>query len=243
MAGLRVIRDGARAGVLNMQRDSELLAGHRPGDDPVLRLYRWDPPAVSIGYNQPFAAFETEAAAAAGLDLVRRPTGGRAILHAEELTYSVVGTSPGPLFGDSLHSSYELINRALLRFLESFGIAADVSGGESRAEARGLACFKSAGRHEIRVGGRKLIGSAQRRTGGAFLQHGSILTGPAHQDLPRYLRAGSTGDEISPAELAAATTDLGQLLGAPLTQKDLDAAADRLAAAFAQVLELEPRPY
>ena len=221
-----------------MQRDSGLLAAHRPGDDPILRLYRWDPPAISIGYNQKFSDFDTRAAADAGLELVRRPTGGRAILHAQELTYCIVGTSPGLLFGDTLHSSYQLINQALLLFLENMGIRADISEGESREEARGLTCFKSAGHHEIRVQGRKLIGSAQRRTGGVFLQHGSILTGPAHQDLPNYLLPRTPGGGIRPEDLEAATTDLGRLAGRTLDKKDLDSAAGRLAEAFAQVLDL-----
>ena len=241
MGDLRVILDGAQNGVLNMQRDAELLAGHRPGDDPVLRLYRWDPPAISIGHNQKFSQFDGRAAAAAGLDLVRRPTGGRAILHAQELTYSIVGTSPGPLFGETLHSSYELINQALLRFLGSLGIQADISAGEPRQDARGLLCFKSAGRHEIHVGGRKLIGSAQRRTAGVFLQHGSILTGPAHQDLPRYILPGLLDGGMQPEDLGAVTTDLGQLLGRKLTAEDLDSAAGRLTDAFVQVLGLNPK--
>lgn len=226
-----------------MWRDEELLREHRPGQDPVLRVYRWAPPAISIGYNQDFSDFDAEAAAADGVDLVRRPTGGRAILHAQELTYAVVGTSPGPLFGDSLHSSYELINRALLLFLREAGHPADVSAGESREDARSLVCFKSAGRHEIRIGGRKLVGSAQRRTEGVFLQHGSILTGPAHCDLPRYLRPGTRGSGMQPAQLRDTTTDLGRLRGRPFTEEDLGEAAVRLVDAFARVLDLSVVPY
>ncbi|MFN2371507.1 MAG: biotin/lipoate A/B protein ligase family protein, partial [Candidatus Krumholzibacteriia bacterium] len=106
MARLRVLLDGALPGAANMARDRDLLAAHRPGDDPVLRIYRWDPPAVTIGYNQQLADFDADGVRTAGWDVVRRPTGGRAILHADELTYAVVGTSPGPLFGDSLHDVY-----------------------------------------------------------------------------------------------------------------------------------------
>ena len=146
---------------------------------------------------------------------MRRPTGGRAILHAEELTYAVVGASPGPLFGDSLHAAYQVINGALLAFLAGLGYRAEISAGEAREEARGLVCFKSAGRYEISVGGRKLIGSAQRRTGGCFLQHGSILAGPEHLELLRFLRPGAPGADLPPELLAMATTDLGQLRGRP----------------------------
>jgi len=236
MRRLRVFHDGASTGGVNMDRDASLLAGHTPGADPILRLYRWEPAAVTIGYNQDFSDFDEAAIGAAGFDLVRRPTGGRAILHADELTYAVIGTSPGPVFGASLHETYMKINQALLAFLADLGIAADISQGESREEARGLVCFRSAGRHEVSVGGRKVVGSAQRRTGGVFLQHGSILAGPRHLELPSLLRGGAAGE---PAELAAVTTDLGQLLGAPQSGADLDRLALRLAGAFSRILGLE----
>lgn len=234
MGKLRVYYDGAATGQVNMDRDAALLAEHRPGGDPVLRLYRWEPAAVSLGYNQDLAGFDEEALGAAGYGLVRRPTGGRAILHADELTYAVIGTSPGSMFGSSLHETYMKINQALLMFLTDLGIAADISPGESREAARGLVCFHSAGRHEVSVAGRKLIGSAQRRTGGVFLQHGSILAGPRHLELPTFLRSDESRQD---GHLAEATTDLGQLLGAPCDPDRLDALARDLAAAFGRVLE------
>jgi lipoate-protein ligase A len=235
MTRLQVQFDGALTGEENMARDAALLERHRAGDDPVLRIYRWAPPAVTIGYNQDFGSFDAEAVAAAGFGLVRRPTGGRAILHAEELTYAVVGASPGPLFGDSLHATYMKINEALLDFLRGLGIEADISTGETREEMRGLVCFKSAGRHEVSVQGRKVIGSAQRRRGDVFLQHGSILAGPAHLGLLDFLSG-----PVDRAALAAATTDLGQLLGRPQGPAELDALAGPLAGSFARVLGLEP---
>ena len=239
MARLRVLFDGAADGAANMARDRSLLDAQRPGDDPVLRVYRWDPPAVTIGYNQDLDDFDADLARAAGYAVVRRPTGGRAILHAQELTYAVVGASPGPIFGDSLHAVYQVVNGALVAFLAGLGYRAEVSDGEARTEARGLVCFKSAGRYEIAVGGRKLVGSAQRRTGGCFLQHGSILAGPAHLELLRFLKPGAPGADLPAAVLAAATTDLGQLRGAPCSAADLDALAPDLAAAFAAALGLE----
>jgi lipoate-protein ligase A len=239
MGVLRVFYDGASSGAVNMERDAALLAGHHPGDDTILRLYRWVPPAVTIGYNQDFSAFDESGILAAGYDLVRRSTGGRAILHADELTYAVIGTSPGPVFGSSLHDTYMKINQALLAFLADLGLVADISEGESREEARGLACFRSAGRHEISVAGRKIIGSAQRRSGGVFLQHGSILAGPRHLELTAFLGTEVKQDQ---GDLAAVTTDLGQLLGADQTGTDLDALGPRLAAAFARILDLDLMP-
>lgn len=235
---LRIIHDGAHPGAVNMKRDGELLEAHQPGDDPVLRIYRWSPPAVTIGHNQTAEDFDEQAVRAAGFGLVRRPTGGRAILHADELTYCVVGTSPGPLFGQSLHECYMKINAALLDFLAGLGVAAEISGGESRQEARGLLCFKSAGQHEIRVGGRKLIGSAQRRTRGVFLQHGSILAGPGHLRLPEFTRPLPGVPAVPPSVLARATTDLAQVLGRPLAGDDLDELGRALAESFGRVLDL-----
>lgn len=235
---LQVIHDGAHPGAVNMQRDGELLQAHQPGDDPVLRIYRWDPPAVTIGYNQDLEGFDAAAAAAAGFGLVRRPTGGRAILHADELTYCIVGTSPGPLFGDTLHACYMKINEALLEFLSGLGVAAEISAGESREEMRGALCFKSAGQHEIRVGGRKLIGSAQRRRAGVFLQHGSILAGPGHLRLPDFVRPVPGVPTTGADALARVTTDLAQVLDRPLAGDDLDELGRALAGAFGRVLDL-----
>lgn len=237
---LRVILDGPLSGAVNMARDRELLERGHPGDATVLRIYKWQPYAVSYGFHQKLTDFDLEAIARLGFDVVQRPTGGRAILHAEELTYSVVGASPSPLFGDNLHACYERINDALVAFLRELGYAAEISGGEERGQMRQAVCFKSAGQHEIRVRGRKIIGSAQRRTGGAFLQHGSILTGPAHAGLLECLRPERRGS-LSREQLLEVTTDLGRLRGAPLSEAELESLAEDLAATFAQVLQLEPR--
>ncbi len=238
MAKLQVYLDGGQTGQWNMARDAELMAAHQAGDDPILRVYRWEPAAVTIGYNQKFEDFAQDAISAEGYDLVRRPTGGRAILHADELTYAVIGSSPSPLFGGTLHSTYMKINEALLAFLLKLGLDADISDGESRENARGLVCFRSAGKHELTVGGRKIIGSAQRRTGGVFLQHGSILAGPRHLGLPALL-GGQAATAADAQALASVTTDLTQLLSEPQTPAILDAHAKTLATCFSTTLNLD----
>ena len=235
---LRVMNDGPRPGTVNMETDARLLAEHCPGDDPILRLYRWSPWAGTYGYHQAPDTFDVAAAADRGWDVVRRPTGGRAILHAQELTYAVVGTSPCALFGDTLHQTYTTINRALMKFLRELGLSPDVSDGESLEEARGAVCFQTAGRHEVTVGGRKIIGSAQRRSGEVFLQHGSILTGSAHVDLLELLPS-SERTEGRRRELITATTDLSRELGRELDDEDLDGLTDLLIASFAEVFFLE----
>jgi lipoate-protein ligase A len=242
MQPLWVMDHGPRPGAFNMAEDARLLAEHRPADATVLRLYRWRPPAVSYGYNQRAEDFDRLALAARGLDLVQRPTGGRAILHAEELTYAVVGSSPSALFGHTLHDTYATINQALLLFLARLEIAAEISSGESRQAQRHPLCFQSAGHHEIRVSGRKLVGSAQRRTGGVFLQHGSILAGPAHAELVEVVRTSRRRVPVTTrAQLLAATTDLSQLLGHPLAETDYLELARRLAEACAEAWGLVPR--
>ncbi len=235
---LRVIRDDARSGAENMAADARMLAAHHPGDDPVLRLYRWSPSAVSYGYHQAVDDFDDEVVARLGYGLVRRPTGGRAILHADELTYAVVGDAGSAPFGASLHEVYTTINSALLLFVRRLGLSPDVSAGESLTDARGAVCFATAGRHEITVGGRKLIGSAQRWLAHGFLQHGSILTGKGHVGLLECLRGNVDGREQR-ARLRAATTDLGELLGRDLTTADLDGFADALVEAFAETFHCE----
>jgi len=237
VAKLRVIQDGPQTGAVNMQRDTELLDRWRPGDPTTLRLYRWQPYAVTYGFHQREEDFDHEAIADLGFDLVRRPTGGRAILHAEELTYSVVGPSPSPLFGDSLHSCYMKINEALVAFLRDLGQAAEISGGEDRSEMKQAVCFKSAGQHEIRIAGRKIIGSAQRRGDGVFLQHGSILAGPRHADLLQCLQPHRRGG-LDRDQLLAITTDLGSLRGKPYADRELDELAVRLATVFGAVFDL-----
>jgi lipoate-protein ligase A len=240
MTYLDVITDGALPGSVNMERDALLLARQRPGHGPVLRVYRWSPPAVTYGYHQAKAAFDREAISARGYDLVRRPTGGRAILHAEELTYAVVGASPSSLFGASLHETYAVINRALLSFLCKLGLTAEVSSGESAADRKSPVCFQSAGRYEIRVSGRKLIGSAQRRTGGVFLQHGSILTGAAHAGLaaclPPAARRGGMHERLEKE-----TTNLARLTGRVMDESALALLGRDLVAAFSEAWRLTPR--
>ncbi len=189
----RFLDSGEGTGAWNMALD-ELLARRMSaeGGDPVLRLFRWKPWAISLGYNQPREELDEEACRADGIDIVRRPTGGRAILHAEELTYSVVMREGRR----GVLQVYNEISAALVRGLALFGV--DVSLQKSQPDfpeayrhPSSVPCFASSARYEIEWKGRKLVGSAQRRfaEGGedVVLQHGSILCGPAHRRLADYL--------------------------------------------------------
>jgi lipoate-protein ligase A len=166
--------DGARSGEENMARDialaEDVAAGRRP---PTLRLYAWDPPAVSIGHHQdPAVACDLAACAAAGWDVVRRPTGGRAVLHAsDEVTYAVA--LPASLAPPGVLEAYAWLAGGLVAGYRLLGVPAELSAGR-RLETRTGACFDAAASAELVVAGRKITGSAQVRRAGYLLQHGSL---------------------------------------------------------------------
>lgn len=166
----RVLRTGPGDPAWNMALDEALLESFAPGDAPVLRLYRWAPPALSLGRFQ--AA--REVAVPPGARLVRRITGGAAIHHrADEVTYSVV--APYALFGArDPRAAYHAVHGAIARALALLGVPlAPRSAPDARASLIGM-CYANATDYDLVAGGKKLVGSAQRRRGHAFLQHGSL---------------------------------------------------------------------
>jgi lipoate-protein ligase A len=226
-AGWRLLETGARSGVWNMACDSALLAAAaRPGFPPTLRFYGWDPPAVSLGHHQAdLTADELALLRARGVEHVRRPTGGRAVFHGgpdRELTYSVV--TPLDLAGldRGLAASCRAIHRAIAGGLSALGaevalVARPTRAAEPGGSADGVerirptsrrACFDAAVAWEIESQGRKLVGSAQRRSRHALLQHGSIpLDGD--QALLADLWPGSVGHGRATTVSAAAGRRVG----------------------------------
>ena len=182
--------------------------------DVLLRLYRWAPPAVSLGFHQPAVGLDPDAARAMGVDVVRRPSGGAAVLHWNEWTYAVAGPLRVPGLGGRISEIYAAVGASLVAALQAIGVAAQLAGSGRPA---GMACFAALGGHEIQVGGRKLVGSALRRGRHAFLQHGSILRGPEHARLAELLRPGDSSPAAiellarERAALEAHTTDLVRL--------------------------------
>ncbi len=176
-----------------MALDDHLARLMTEGEEiPVLRLFRWRPWAISLGYNQAAADLDVDACRSDGVDIVRRPTGGRAILHAEELTYSVVMRGEGR----SILQVYNEISAALVHGLALYGVDVSLEKSqpnfpEAYRHPSSIPCFASTARYEIEWNGRKLVGSAQRRyregDADVVLQHGSILCGPAHRRLADYL--------------------------------------------------------
>jgi len=180
-AAWRLLLDPPAAGAWNMAVDEVLLDGAAAGSaPPTLRFYAWAPPCLSLGYFQPFDVVDVAGCLRLGVDVVRRPTGGRAILHDRELTYSV--TLPLRLLGGdrAVLPSYHRLSLALERGLNRLG-APVVLAPERAAQPgpdHGPVCFDRPSAHEILLDGRKLVGSAQVRRATAILQHGSILIEP-----------------------------------------------------------------
>lgn len=158
----------------NMALDEALMGRARSTGETVLRVYGWRAPVLSLGRNQRgIGVYDDNVLAARGVDVIRRPTGGRALLHHREITYSV--TAPAAE-GEGLGLAYERVNALLLSALHALGVPASIARPTSRsAPPSALPCFAEPARGEIVLDGRKLAGSAQWRDAGAMLQHGSII--------------------------------------------------------------------
>jgi lipoate-protein ligase A len=215
------LNSGARSGQFNMDTDMELARTLQQGSGKqTLRLYRWNPYAISLGFNQRIDEIDTDACTANGIDVVRRPTGGRAILHAEELTYSVVMYSQGRNTMDVYHH----IGAALVRGLQKLNPGIHMGRIQPDfptlyRQPSSVSCFSSTARYEIQYQGKKMAGSAQRRfpAGEAgesevVLQHGSILIGPEHRRLAEFIRNGKAVVDIIRQTLVERTTELSTIM-------------------------------
>jgi lipoate-protein ligase A len=189
------------AGAENMALDEALMERARHTGEYVLRVYSWSRPTISLGRNQTAQGrYDLDRIRTLGFEVVRRPTGGRAILHYREVTYSV--TAPVDDAGE-LRQSYSRINDLLLHALRLLGANAELAGA-ARATRPGLTpCFDEPAAGELVLDGRKLAGSAQWRSDGALLQHGSILIDD-DQSLLTTLTIGATREIPRPATLAKA---------------------------------------
>ena len=227
-------------GATNMAIDEALLHALADGAGrPTLRFYQWLPPCLSLGYNEPCADVDEAACARLGYTWVRRPTGGRAILHTDELTYSVTAPEGEPRVAGSIVNSYRQLSAGLLAGLRALG--ADVFQAQTEKVVnpdQGAACFDTPSNYEITVGGKKLVGSAQVRRRGIVLQHGALpLTG----DLTRIFNCLQLdgAEEAARAALLAHACTLEEALGRVVSFEE---AAQALARGFAGALNLHLEP-
>ncbi len=236
-AAWRLVLHGEAPGALNMAIDEAMLIALAEGvSPPTIRFYAWTPPCLSLGRNQPVTDADLPACRAAGVDLVRRPTGGRAILHVDELTYSVTLLHSDPRAGGGVVESYRRLSEGLLAGLRRLGVEAVQARGQRKPASDLTAiCFETPADYEITAGGRKLVGSAQCRSRGSVLQHGTL---PLHGDLTRIVACLSMSEGEREAQrriLGAGALTLEEASGHifPFAQ-----AAQALTDGFAEALNL-----
>lgn len=208
----RMIKTDPLSGAMNMALDEVLLDSVQAGTSPpVVRLYRWQPQAVTLGYSQRGAGqVNPEFCKAEGIDIVRRLTGGRAVLHDQEVTYSVISRQEG-LFSFGILENYRTIAEVLLHCLKRVGLNAELVGRHAGTTNNSMveksACFTAPSQFEITCSGKKICGSSQKREQDSFLQHGSI---PVNIDLHKLFCALNT-DRMASTELG--TSRLGSKVG------------------------------
>ncbi len=245
----RLLIDQPADGAANMARDQALLSSCVGGATPTLRLYSWHSPCLSLGRFQRADAIDRAACARAGVAIVRRPSGGRALLHDAELTYAIIARADHPPFGDqSILATYRQISLALLAGLRRLGVEADLTpvvrdeGRKTKDESSvtssfvlrpssfgSAACFDTPAAYELTVAGRKLVGSAQTRRAGSILQHGAIPLTPHAERLAALLHQ-------PPDDLGTRMIALDQAAGRRI---EFDQLADALIAGFRDAWGIE----
>jgi lipoate-protein ligase A len=257
----RVLLSFGGEGSLQMAFDEALLESAEARPLPaVLRFYTWDPPAISLGrFQDPEAAVDVASAARAGVSVVRRPTGGRAVLHDGDLTYALVARRDDPVFGGPRNESLRAVAQALAAGLARVGISTTGAAARAQSEARAPAdsmriesraradeasrdrasrsvippCFVSPVREELCVGGRKLLGSARVEGRFAFLQHGSLPLARGPAEIARFRPGDAASREGARARLAAHATSLAEAAPALFAQLDVARLCDALRLGFA----------
>lgn len=234
----RLIDSGPMTGAMNMALDEALLQSVATGaSPPILRLYRWQPATVTLGYAQSAATdINLAACRTAGLDVVRRMTGGRAVLHDRELTYAVIAPVQQGCFEGSVLDCYKVIAEALQQTLTRLGLTAELVPGRrqsgDRLPARAV-CFTAPSQYELLIDGRKVAGSAQKRQGKGFLQHGSL---PLEIDLELLDRVLPEGQGALPADRFRKVGWLNKWALRPLQVEEVEY---HLIAAFQENLDID----
>jgi lipoate-protein ligase A len=232
-----VVELDAAEGWRNMALDFHLFSLCEKGEaGPFLRFYTWQPPALSLGFHEPAGIIDAACLVENGIDVIRRPTGGRVVLHKNDLTYAVVlpAGAGGPAAG-GIAETYRLISECIVDGLRMLGGLSIERGKPHAGPAGARPCFASTSRYEVTHEGRKVVGSAQRIGRRSLLQHGSIPVGRDYLEVARYLK-GVDGAALQ-ARLEATTTCLEEVAGKSV---DICEITQSLTASFARGLGLEP---
>jgi lipoate-protein ligase A len=221
-------------GSWNMAVDEHLFRLAERSQRTFLRFYSWERPTASLGYSQEVSrVVDVDFCRAHGIDIVRRMTGGKLVLHDREVTYSVA-SSDATTFTETLRESYRLISTALLKGLERMGLSARLAEASPPAYLKGtMPCFAFPARDEIEIDGKKIVGSAQKRTGALFLQHGSI---PLEKDEALLADVAGPGEPAEGLGMIA----LSEALGRPV---DFDGAVGPLVQGFSDSFGVSFEPF
>jgi lipoate-protein ligase A len=236
----RIIHHVPARGAWNMAVDEAILEGVQSGESPpTLRLYAWEPACLSLGFAQPAKDVDTDALHSRGWEMVRRLTGGRAILHTDEFTYSVVGATEEPRLIGGVIESYQRLSKAMLHALELLSLPVihqERNGHHSGLEDNPV-CFEVPSDYEITLGGKKLVGSAQARRKGGVLQHGSL---PLFGDIARVTQILKFESEVKRDEAAERVRTRAATVEDGLKRRvDWEEAAAAFAHGFAETLNIE----
>lgn len=221
----QLLKTGRSSGHFNMDFDLN-LANSCKQNEAFFRLYQWQPYCISLGANQKYEDINIAKANNDNIEVVKRPTGGRAILHAEEITYSVVV----PVSQISPKEIYEKISAALIKGLELYNpLLADSELEKLQPnfsnlikQPSGVLCFGSTAKNEVKFAGKKIIGSAQRKLNNIILQHGSILCGKYHKELVNYLNYDAETIATLASEISNKTIEIETILNEKVNYNKLE---------------------
>lgn len=240
MSTWRLLYTPPARGAWNMALDESILEHiHRGESIPTLRLYAWEPACLSLGHAQPFKDVDITRLRSRGWDVVRRATGGRAILHTDELTYSITAPADEPRVAGTVLESYNRLAQALLMAVQELSLPVEMKEHADGPVSQNLnpVCFEVPSAYEITVDGKKLIGSAQARRKEGVLQHGSL---PLYGDLTRICDALVFPNEVARSEAAerllARATTVESVLGHVV---EWEMAAQAFVHAFEAQLDLQ----
>jgi lipoate-protein ligase A len=237
----RLITSSPARGSWNMAVDEAILEGmYSSNDPPTLRLYAWEPACLSLGYAQPSSDVDLVELMAHKWDLVRRPTGGKAILHTDELTYSVIGPTTEPRLRGGVLESYQCLSKALLQALHNLGApaqAVEINNAKNNQATDNPICFEVPSNYEITVDKKKLLGNAQARRRNGVLQHGSLPLFGDITNITKVLHFEKFDQQTQAAQrLAERATTLEAILGVQVTWQRV---AEEFISAFEQTLNIE----
>ncbi|MHB0875183.1 MAG: lipoate--protein ligase family protein [Anaerolineae bacterium] len=233
----RLIDDGPRGAALNMAIDEAVLEAVTAGQSlPTLRFYEWRPPTISIGYAQKVADFDLPGLTAAGLGFVRRPSGGRGVLHRHEVTYCICCSDDDWRVAGGVTESYRRLSDGFLAGLRTLGVDGAMAPSGEHQKAASAACFDAPSRYELTATGRKLVGSAQWRSGGGVLQHGSVPINGDVTELVDHLALSEADRQRARDLLWRRAGTVAQAIGRPVSFAEVSRA---IAAGLAATLSIE----